>query len=235
MIVDTKARERAILDAAADLIIRYGYDKTTMGDVAEAVGLNRALLYAHFSSKDDLLEALIAREMQRYGEIWVEHIEADPKGGTVASMHRSVLYALQHSPFMSAIATRDEGTFGKYLRKPGNLFEGMQTPSLTRDLLEAMQAAGAVRQGVNLAAMAFVMDLISYGLVGVNWVPNLDPVPPYEELMETIAEMLDRMLTPEDGGNLEGGKAVIRQLADSARSYFAKQEQVRVQKVEAEK
>jgi hypothetical protein len=38
--------------------------------------------------------------------------------------------------------------------------------------------------------------------------------------METIADMMDRLLTPEDGGNSEGGKAVIRQLAATSRAAF---------------
>ena len=38
--------------------------------------------------------------------------------------------------------------------------------------------------------------------------------------METIADMLDRILTPENGGNSEAGKAVIRQLAASVQQQF---------------
>jgi hypothetical protein len=38
--------------------------------------------------------------------------------------------------------------------------------------------------------------------------------------MEAIAGMVDRLLTPEDGGNVEAGKAVIRQLAASSRDHF---------------
>jgi AcrR family transcriptional regulator len=88
--------------------------------------LNRALVYGYFKSKDDLLEALVRREMHKYGELWFEHLMADPQGCTVASIYRSVAYALKNTPFMAAIVMRDQGTFGKYLRKPGNIFEGMQ-------------------------------------------------------------------------------------------------------------
>ena len=38
--------------------------------------------------------------------------------------------------------------------------------------------------------------------------------------MEAIADMLDRLLTPEDGGDSVAGKAVIRQLAATARQHF---------------
>jgi hypothetical protein len=34
--------------------------------------------------------------------------------------------------------------------------------------------------------------------------------------METIADMLDRLLTPDEGGNSEAGKTIIHQLCTSA-------------------
>lgn len=232
MTIDMQAREDNILAAAADLIVRHGYDRITMSDIADAVGLNRVLLYAHFKSKDDLLEALIVREMKNYSQLWLEHIEADPKGGTVAGMYRGVLFALKNSPFMAAIVTRDEATFGKYLRRPGNIFEGLQTTHMTGDLLQAMQEAGAVRDGVDIVSMAYIMDVLATSLVSPKEVSNLTPAPSYDDLMETLAEMFDRMLTPEDDSGLAGGKLVIRQLAESSRAYFERLEQVKTQEQE---
>jgi AcrR family transcriptional regulator len=223
--IDSKARRQAILDAAARLIIQFGYNKTTLSDVADAVGLNRVLIYTYFKSKDDLLEVLIQREMRKYGEAWIERIEADPLGGTIGSLFRSIIYATNQTPFMAAIVKKDEAIFGKYLRKPGNILAAMQGPNMSRELLEELQKAGAIRQGVNLAVVAYIMDLISYGLVGASEVPSQGSTPPYDEVMETMAEMFDRLLKPEDGGNPEAGKNVLRKLAATARDYFQQLDQ----------
>ena len=51
-------------------------------------------------------------------------------------------------------------------------------------------------------------------------VTGLIILPSYDELLETIAKMLDRMLTPEGGGNTEAGKEVLRQLAQEAQRFF---------------
>lgn len=213
-----RTRKQAILDAAARLIIQFGYDKTTIGDVADAIGLNRALVYGYFKSKDDILEALIKREMRSYGELWFEHLMADPHGGTVASIYRSIAYALRNNPFMAAIVTRDEGTFGKYLRKPGNIFEGMQTQNIGSGLLQSLQDVGAIRQDINILAVTHIMDSLANTMVGP--VDTRSGAPSYEELLETIAEMFDRLLTPADGGNLEAGKQVLRQLASEAKTFL---------------
>ncbi len=42
--IDEKERERAILDVTVELLLRHGYNKVTMSDVADAVGLNRRLV-----------------------------------------------------------------------------------------------------------------------------------------------------------------------------------------------
>jgi AcrR family transcriptional regulator len=217
MSYDPQVRKQAIMDAGARLIIQYGYDKTTIRDVADAIGLNRALVYAYFKSKDDLLEALIKREMLKYGELWFDHLMADPQGGTVASIYRSIAYALKNNPFMAAIVTRDEGTFGKYLRRPGNIFEGMQSQNMASGLYQALQDAGTIRQGVNIPAVTYIMDILANSMVNSS---KTGSAPPYDELLETIAEMLDRMLAPEGGGDIEAGKNVLRQLAEEAKRFF---------------
>lgn len=54
-------REREILDAAEKLIATHGYVHTTVGHIAEAAGITRGALYFYFSSKQDVLVALVAR------------------------------------------------------------------------------------------------------------------------------------------------------------------------------
>lgn len=53
------AREE-ILDAAAELFTTQGYANTSTRSIAEAVGIRQSSLYHHFSTKDDILEVLLA-------------------------------------------------------------------------------------------------------------------------------------------------------------------------------
>lgn len=54
-----RAREE-ILDAAARAIARNGYVQTTMGEIAEEAGYTVPSLYAYYSGKDQIVEALAA-------------------------------------------------------------------------------------------------------------------------------------------------------------------------------
>ena len=55
------ARHEKILDAALAVILRYGFDRCTMQDIAAESGITRAALYKYFRSKDEVLHALVSK------------------------------------------------------------------------------------------------------------------------------------------------------------------------------
>jgi TetR/AcrR family acrAB operon transcriptional repressor len=213
-------RRERILDAAAEVIARHGYDKATVGDIAEEAGIGRGLIYLVFKNKDDIFEALIRREVLAYSRTWLEYIEADPRGGTIGGIYRAVLYAIDSRPLMAAIMRRDRQIVGRYLRKPGNLFASLSSSSMNVEFLRALQEVGAVRQDIDPVVTAHILDMLSYGMITIGDFKSPKELPPFDVLMEAMADMVDRLLTPEDGGNVEGGKAVIRQIAAQSRAYF---------------
>ena len=78
---EKEEREHRILHVASELIVHYGFDKTTVSDIAREAGISKGAIYLHFDSKDALFEALLIREMQLYSERWLELIESDEYGG----------------------------------------------------------------------------------------------------------------------------------------------------------
>ena len=53
-------RERTI-EAAAELFYERGYENTTLDAVAERLGVTKPFIYAHFSSKTELLAEICSR------------------------------------------------------------------------------------------------------------------------------------------------------------------------------
>jgi TetR/AcrR family transcriptional regulator of autoinduction and epiphytic fitness len=56
-----KAREEAIVQAVNRLLAEKGFDAMTVDEVAAQVGIAKASLYKHFSSKEDLAAAAMVR------------------------------------------------------------------------------------------------------------------------------------------------------------------------------
>jgi len=51
-IPDHDEREAQILRAATAVMIRQGYDKTTISDIAEEAGVSRGTVYLYFKEKE---------------------------------------------------------------------------------------------------------------------------------------------------------------------------------------
>jgi TetR/AcrR family acrAB operon transcriptional repressor len=213
-------RAQRILDAAAALFVHYGYDKTTVSDIAREAGVSKGAIYLHFESKDALFEELLLRETMQYSEHWLALIEADPKGGTIGRMYRNMLHALDRNAFMSAIFRRDRRVLGNYIRKPGALLRNRGMQSTRHEFVQLMQDAGAIRRDLDPRVTAHIMNILAYGLVAMEEVMDPEDIPPTDDLIEGIAEVMDRALTPADGGDSTAGKAALRQVFEASRERF---------------
>ena len=60
------SRRRAIEDVASDLFRANGYAGTSVRDIARALSLQGASLYAHVTSKEDVLWAIVDRAASRF-------------------------------------------------------------------------------------------------------------------------------------------------------------------------
>jgi AcrR family transcriptional regulator len=61
-------RKREILTAAGTCFAKFGYEKTTLDDIGEMVGLNKVSLYHYFASKEAIFVELITMEADQYGD-----------------------------------------------------------------------------------------------------------------------------------------------------------------------
>lgn len=215
------AREQSLLDAASKLFTHYGFDKATVADIATEAGVSKGAVYMHFDSKDKLLEALIIREMQAYALSWVEAVEADPQGGNVGGMYRCALKALNDNAVMAALLRRDTRIFGSYFRKPNGLLMASRSGTSRKEFVVAMQEAGAIRRDADSVVTAHLMNMLSHGLVSMSQIMDAREIPPIDALLEGIADLLDRALTPTDGGNNEAGKAIVRKMYEAGAARLA--------------
>ena len=60
---DPEVRRREILDAAEKLFEQKGFQRTTVSDIAQAMNVAQGMLYYYFKSKEELLGALVHRQV----------------------------------------------------------------------------------------------------------------------------------------------------------------------------
>ena len=95
----------AVLETAHDLIAERGWERVRMGEIAQSVGVSRALLYKEFGDKPGLGEAIVLREAARFIEgieDVLAHHGADASSGLAASVG-FVLEEAEKSPLLRAV------------------------------------------------------------------------------------------------------------------------------------
>ena len=80
-------RRAQILDSAREVFLRSGASGTRVKDLADAAGVNPALLYQHFESKEELFEEAVLRPLAAAFEETIERFpdvsDPEPGGGVV--------------------------------------------------------------------------------------------------------------------------------------------------------
>ena len=65
----TPARTPDVFRAAAELMVEKGYGGTSIGDIAQAVGMTKAGLYHHISGKQDMLFQILNHAMDELDRV----------------------------------------------------------------------------------------------------------------------------------------------------------------------
>jgi AcrR family transcriptional regulator len=70
----------AILDAALRIVSKAGLDGLTIGTLADATGMSKSGLFAHFGSREELLLAVLAHGQAEFTEVVFQPAMTKPRG-----------------------------------------------------------------------------------------------------------------------------------------------------------
>jgi AcrR family transcriptional regulator len=73
-------RREHFLEVAADLITQQGIDSVTMESVASAAGVSKGLGYAYFTNRNDLVLAVLERELEAFNARVADAVQAAGDG-----------------------------------------------------------------------------------------------------------------------------------------------------------
>ncbi|MBE2268682.1 MAG: TetR/AcrR family transcriptional regulator [Anaerolinea sp.] len=213
-------REARILGAANTLITHYGYDKTTMDDIAGEAGVSKGAIYLHFKSKEALFEALILRESERVMEDMFERIEADPEGGTLFQLYTHALVAAISNPLIRALFTRDRRVLGDFQRRMVSTETMQQGMIFGRDFILHLQDAGLVRRDLSAETITYLLAYMRMGFFMSENVLPPEHTPSLDVMMPAMATMLSTGLAPGEGHDSEAGKAIVRGYVEQMRAVL---------------
>ncbi len=108
------ARGERILDAAAELLLRYGYARVTIDDVAQRAEVGKGTLYLHWRTREELFAAVLDRELAQALDEVAEDLLANPGSWQLHRMTRTLFLALTRRPLLMALFQSDPDVLGKF-------------------------------------------------------------------------------------------------------------------------
>jgi AcrR family transcriptional regulator len=194
----SKREQRAdrILDAAGELMLRWGYNKTTIDDIARYAGVAKGTIYLHWKTREDLFTALMRREYVRLVEDIQQRISGDPEGGTLHGITKHSMLATMKSPLMKAVLLRDTDLLGEWMRKEYASPSYSAQIAQSLELIELFRSRGVVRDDIDVRRQAFMLDAITIGFLLIDQYMPDDFKYSDEEIVEMTAETVERVFAP---------------------------------------
>lgn len=190
-------RRPLVLDAAFELFLEHGYDGTSMEAVARAAGVSKPVVYACFSSKEELFKALLRREESRV----LEEIQATlPEGAdpddpepVLVEGFTGFLRAVASSPDAWRIIFMGEGANAAIARRiqRGRAAQVDAVASLARGWLESQDSRIDQEAGIEVEAAARLLGFVIVGLAESGARALLDD--PRTWTPESLGGLLGRM------------------------------------------
>jgi AcrR family transcriptional regulator len=157
LLANPSSKEERVIAGATDVFLRYGFARTTMGDIAERVSISRPSLYLLFANKEEVFAAVI----RRLNDDQLAAIRAALPG--LPTLHAKVLFACEtwgaHGVDLMTAHPDAKDLFDLSFAPVQEIYLKFQT--LLAELLDGPAAASAL--GVKPALLA---RLVTYAMRG---------------------------------------------------------------------
>ena len=211
---ERQQREERILDATATLLVRWGYRKTTIDDVAREAGVGKGTIYLHWKDKNELFRAAIMRANQLLGDDIMRRIADDPEGGLPHRLWAHGMVAALDNPLMAAIMKGQpdifQGFIGGFDSQTRNQLVGN-----AEEYVAQLQRAGLIRTDLPVSVITYLMAAIKVGVISAPELTGQEYTPSMEQLTEAISDLIRRWLEPKQlPSESEVGKQLLADLLE---------------------
>lgn len=195
-----------VLDAAAELLVRRGYRRVTVEDVARHARVGKGTVYLHVRTKDALLLTVLLRAQQRLLAGLADRMVADPGIVLPWRMSRLIYELLRADDVARALYLGDAEVLGRLAHEAsgtlGDLAE--RRNEVVRRHFRLLREAGLVSDDLSCDEQLLSWGAVLYGHFLLDGMPQAGPFTSGDDgrLGELIEHAVRRLLAgpaPESG------------------------------------
>jgi AcrR family transcriptional regulator len=186
----------ALVDAAAEVFVRRGFEGASLDEIAETAGFTRGAIYKHFEGKDDLFLAVFDRTNERVITVFADALE-ERGAEAMLDAHTSAQMWSRLMPDSDMLTLERE--FHLYeLRHPDVHAKSAAQRQRTRDLIAGFIDEETAAAGYRLKIPAeTAAGILLSSSAGFALAAQLDPT--QVELYEAFLElMIPALFEPAD-------------------------------------
>lgn len=220
---DRAERERRILDAAAELLVAWGYRRVTIDEVAKRAGVGKGTVYLHWRSRDELFLATLLRESSEMLDCIVRAARADPATILPHRYFRLLFLETFERPLLRAMFTMDTETLGKLVdHRTGQQVSQAKT-IVSEEYFSLLAEHGLIDSTLRPEEMMYTIASTFLGfLVADPLIPEelgLSMETKADAFTETARRILEPETPPGEAAVAELAPKITEKIADLAETY----------------
>jgi AcrR family transcriptional regulator len=193
----TKQQERAdrILDVASELLLRWGYKRVTIEDIARQADVGTGTIYLHWKNKEAIFEHVMLREAVAVWRELLQRIYADPQEVLIHRIMRSMFLIVRKRPLARALFTHDTALLGKLAQ--GDATKQTQNLMNAREFMQLLRNLGLLRTDSSLPVQAYAFSATITGFTLIDPLLTEEDQVPLEEKADAMAQTIRLAFEPE--------------------------------------
>jgi AcrR family transcriptional regulator len=194
--LDRQQRADRILDSARDLLLRWGYRRVTIDELAARAAVGKGTIYLHWRSREEIFHAVSAREAAAMTQAIVDAVRKDPGEVVLHRYLRRLFVEAMERPVLRALYTRDADTLDKFLAAANHQRLEETKLGVNRDYLGVLAAQGLLRSDLRPNDLDYTLPTIVFGFFAAE--PFLPPALglSLQQKADQLAETIRRAFEP---------------------------------------
>ncbi len=155
----TDAKQRLILDTAAEEFAAKGFDGASYNEIIEKCGLSKGVMYYYFDDKKDLFDTILLESMREMGSFcgdWRVPSSREEFWQELKRIYNRSLEFMDRDPQAARVIRMSARSFDKL----GNIYDQIELQSYNyfKNIIETGQKLKAVRKDLPLELMVAMLS-----------------------------------------------------------------------------
>jgi AcrR family transcriptional regulator len=158
-----KLRADRILDTAAELLLRWGYARVTIDDVASQAGIGKGTVYLHYRTREELFFSVIMREQAAATDELIEAVRRDPREALLHRLIRLKYLSAMRRPILRAAITADPEILGRLVDAAKGSELGKLLGLVSFEYFQLLIEHSLVKPGITVPELIYGVGAVTIG------------------------------------------------------------------------